>query len=90
MYFRTLSGAFTTTYTIDANVTNGIEFYINTDMCNKNGLKWTDNHPKSGGAIIKETLSYFLKFTFFYVMDFNGQECEITITPSLLSLFNLL
>ncbi len=38
------------------------------------------------GAIMKESLDHFLKFTFFDIMDFNGQECEITITPTLLSL----
>jgi hypothetical protein len=63
MYFRSLSGAFTTTYTVHANISDGTEVYFISDVCFKNGLKWTVNHPNSGkqmdGAIIKETLNFF-------------------------------
>jgi hypothetical protein len=68
-------------------VTANTEIYANIPVWYPNGMKTTISHAKSGkqmeGVTIKTPLQNYMDFSFFDIRDYNKQQAQILITPTL-------
>lgn len=87
-YFSSRSGAYTTTYTVDKNVTANTQVFFNKDVFYPNGYKWTMFHAEGGKQMEGTNMKllddqHTMDFSYFDILDYDTNLATVLITPTL-------